>query len=112
MYMHFGGTDTADGSQQSGTETAKQYVDSLVKQMGNLSSGGDPKTGSWDGGGMSGSYTALDITGGIGMVVFGVDDSPVAGVLMKIDIGGDAGNLDDLVDYFDQHIKPGGDGGA
>jgi hypothetical protein len=35
----------------------------------------------------------------------------VAGVLIKIDIGG-SDSLSDLVDYFDQHIKPGGDGGA
>jgi hypothetical protein len=111
MYMHFGGTDAADGSQQSGTETAGQYVDTLVKQLKNLGSGGDPKTGDWDGEGMSGTYSAIEITGGSGMLVFGVKDSPVAGVLIKIDIGG-SGNLDDLVDYYDQHVKPGGDGGA
>jgi hypothetical protein len=111
MYMHFGGSDAADGSKQSGTETAGQYVETLVKQLKNLGSGGDPKTGSWDGDGLSGDYSAIDIAGGSGMLVFGVSDSPVAGVLIKIDIGG-SDSLADLVDYFDQHIKPGGDGGA
>jgi hypothetical protein len=111
MYMHFGGSEAADGSQQSGTETAGQYVETLVKQLKNLGSGGDPKTGSWDGDGLSGDYSAIEIAGGSGMLVFGVKDSPVAGVLIKIDIGG-SDSLGDMVDYFDQHVKPGGDGGA
>ena len=110
MYMHFGSTDTASGGQQTGTETAKQYVDSLGKQLKNIG-GGDPKNGDWDGGGLSGTYSAFEIGGGSGMLVFAVKDSPVAGVLIKIDISGD-GSLSDLIDYFDQHIKPGGDGGS
>jgi hypothetical protein len=110
MYMHFGSTDTASGGQQNGTETAKQYVDSLGKQLKNIG-GGDPKNGDWDGGGLSGTYSAFEIGGGSGMLVFAVKDSPVAGVLIKIDISGD-GSLSDLIDYFDQHIKPGGDGGS
>jgi Hsp70 protein len=112
MYMHFGSTDKADGSAQSGVDTASQYVDSLVKQLENTgTSGADPAKGDWDGDGLTGSYTAIDILSGSGMLVFGVDDSPVAGVLIKIDVGS-SGSLDDLVEYFDQHIKPGGDGGA
>jgi hypothetical protein len=112
MYMHFGGTDAADGSEQSGVDTAKQYVDSLVSQMeATGTSDTAPKKGSWDGDGLQGSYTAIEIISGSGMLVFGVNDSPVTGVLIKIDISG-SDDLSDLVNYFDQHVKPGGDGGA
>jgi hypothetical protein len=111
MYMHFGASDKEDGSELSGVDTAKQYIDSVIEQLEGIGTGGDPKQGSWDGDGLSGSYAAIDIGGGSGMVLFAVDESPVAGALMNIDIGG-SGDIDDLVDYFDQHIKPGGDGGG
>jgi hypothetical protein len=112
MYMHFGGTDTAEGDQQSGVDTAKQYVDSVVSQLEQTgTSDVDPKKGSWDGDGLQGAYTAIEIISGSGMLVFSVDDSPVTGILIKIDISG-SDSLDDLVDYFDQHVKPGGDGGS
>ncbi len=111
MYMHFGATDKADGSEQSGADTAKQYIDSLIKQLENLGTGGEPKEGDWDGGGLSGTYAAIDIGSGSGMIVFAVDESPVTGVLMNIDIGG-GGDIDELIGYFDQHVKPGGDGGS
>jgi hypothetical protein len=112
MYMHFGGSTAADGSEQSGTETAEQYVDSVVEQLeATGTTEVDPKTGSWDGDGLAGGYTAIEIVSGSGMLVFAVNESPVAGVLIKLDIGGED-SLDELVDYFDQHIKPGGDGGA
>jgi actin-like ATPase involved in cell morphogenesis len=108
MYMHFG--DAANGG-QTGVETAKQYMSSIGDQLSSTGIGGDPKTGNWDGGGMTGSYTAVDIGGGSGMIAFGVDDSPVAGVLMNIEVGG-SGSIDDLIGYFEDHVKPGGDGGA
>lgn len=111
MYMHFGASDKADGSRQSGVETAKQYMDTVIKQLERTSSGGEPKKGNWDGGGLAGSYEAVEIIEGSGMLAFSVNDSPVTGIVIKVDISG-SDNLDDLVDYFDQHIKPGGDGGA
>ncbi len=111
MYMHFGASDKADGSEQSGVDTAKQYIDTVIKQLENLGTGSEPKQGDWDGDGMSGTYAAIDIGGGSGMILFAVENSPVAGALMNIDIGG-SGDIDDLLDYFDQHVKPGGDGGA
>ena len=40
---------------------------------------------------MAGTYSAIDIGGGSGMLVFAVDDSPVAGVLINIDIGASGG---------------------
>ena len=104
MYMHF----AADS--QSGSDTAKQYIDSLVKQLEGIG-GGKPDQGDWEGGDLTGTYAAIDIGSGSGMIVFAVSDSPVAGVLMNVDIGG-SGDINDLLDYFDQHIKPGGDGGG
>ena len=70
-----------------------------------------PGAGRLGGDGLSGTYAAIDIGSGSGMILFAVNDSPVAGALMNIDIGG-SGDINDLLDYFDQHIKPGGDGGA
>jgi len=112
MYMHFGGSDTADGSQQSGVETAKTYIDSLVKQLKNLGTGGEPETGDWDGDGLSGTYNSIDIGGGSGMLIFAVNDSPVTGVVMNIDISSSGGGGGDLVSFFNDHVKPGADGVA
>jgi actin-like ATPase involved in cell morphogenesis len=107
LYMHFGSSDSADGSSQSGVDTAKQYIDSLIAQIENTStSDTEPQKGNWDGGGMTGTYTAIEIVAGSGMVVFAVDDSPVTGVLIKFDLSG-SDSLDTLVDYFDQQVKPG-----
>ncbi|HEX6351941.1 Hsp70 family protein [Actinophytocola sp.] len=100
IYMQF-----ADADQ------AKTAVDTLVSQMEGQGTG-DPKTGDWEGAGLSGSYTAIGIAGGSGVVAFGVADSPVIGVLMNFDVSSTSGDINDLVDYFDQHVKPGGDGGA
>ncbi|MFC4858483.1 Hsp70 family protein [Actinophytocola glycyrrhizae] len=111
MYMHFGASDKADGSQQSGVESAKQYIDTVVEQLDSYGAGGESEQGDWEGGDLSGTYAAIDIGGGSGMILFAVHDSPVAGALMNIDIGGD-GDISDLLDYFDQHVKPGGDGGG
>ena len=111
MYMHFGGSDKADGTEQSGVETAQQYIDTLVKQLKGLGTGGDPKTGDWDGDGMAGTYSAIDIGGGSGMLIFAVNDSPVTGVLMNIDISSSGGG-GDLVSFFNDHVKPGADGVA
>jgi hypothetical protein len=108
MYMHFGSSEATDGSSLSGEETAKQNMESLVQQLEGYS--GDPKTGSWDGNGMAGDYTAFDIGGGSGMLAFTVDGSPVTGVLFGLETSG--GSIDDLVGYFEDHVKPGADGGA
>ncbi|MFI7674447.1 Hsp70 family protein [Actinophytocola sp. NPDC049390] len=108
MYMHFGNSDNQNGDQLSGTDSAKQYIDTVLKQLKGLGNG-DPEQGDWKGGELTGTYAAIDIGGGSGMIVFVVNDSPIAGVLMNIDIGG-SGDINDLLDYFDQHVKPGGDG--
>jgi hypothetical protein len=98
IYMQFGDAD-------EGQTAFEAFVSEMEKQAS-----GEPKDGSWDGAGMSGSYTAIEILAGSGTVVFGVENSPVIGVLISIDASG-SGNVNDLIDYFDQHVKPGGDGG-
>jgi hypothetical protein len=114
MYMHFGGSDKADGSAQSGAETAKQYMDTIKTQFENLGTGSSKADeGNWNGDSMSGSYYAIDIGYGNGVLVFQVKDSPVAGVLMHLSTDVNANSSSsDLVDFFDKHVKPGSDGGA
>ncbi|MPZ83439.1 MAG: Hsp70 family protein [Actinophytocola sp.] len=114
MYMHFGASDSADGSEQSGAETAKQYMETIKKQFENLGTGsGETDEGDWDGDGQAGTYYAIDIGYGNGVLVFQVDDSPVAGVLMHLSTDVDADSSSgDLVDFFNQHVKPGSDGGV
>ncbi|HEY7593193.1 MAG TPA: Hsp70 family protein [Actinophytocola sp.] len=101
MYMHF---DKGDD--------AKTYVDAIKQQFENLgTTTGSPKEGDWDGDGMSGTYFAIDLGYGNGVLVFQLNDSPVAGVLMHISTDPSAGDSA-MKDYFDQHVKPGSDGGA
>ncbi|HET6394132.1 MAG TPA: Hsp70 family protein [Blastococcus sp.] len=114
MYMHFGASENADGSELSGADTARQYMDTIKQQFESLgTTGADPQEASWDGEGLSGSYYSIDMGYGNGVLVFQVDESPVTGVLMHIstDVSGDSSGAG-LTDYFDQHVKPGGDGGA
>jgi hypothetical protein len=101
MYVHF-----------DKTEDAKTYLDTIKTQLENLGATGvDPEEGTWDGDGMAGTYTSVDLGLGNGMLVFQVDDSPVAGVLMHISADSTSSGSG-LQDFFDQHVKPGSDGGA
>ena len=102
MYMHF---DKGDD--------AKTYMDAIKQQFKNLggtTGGSDPEEGNWDGGDLAGTYYSIDLGYGNGVLVFQVDDSPVAGVLMHISTTGEGEA--DMKDYFNQHVKPGSDGGA
>jgi hypothetical protein len=104
MYMHF---DKGDD--------AKTYVDAIKQQFKNLggtTGGADPEEGNWDGDGMSGSYYSIDLGYGNGVLVFQVDDSPVAGVLMHISTDPTSSSDAGMTDFFDKHVKPGSDGGA
>jgi hypothetical protein len=102
MYMHFG----KDGD-------AKTYTDAIKQQFENLggTTGGTPQEGDWSGDDLSGTYYSIDLGYGNGVLVFQVSDSPVAGVLMHISTdttSSDSG----IKDFFEQHVKPGSDGGA
>jgi actin-like ATPase involved in cell morphogenesis len=103
MYVHF-----------DKGEDAKTYIDTIEQQLESLGTGGaEPEKGDWDGDGMAGTYTSVDLGLGNGMLIFQVDDSPVAGVLMHISASSTSTSSGSgLQDYFDQHVKPGSDGGA
>ena len=62
---------------------------------------------------MSGTYYSVDLGYGNGVLIFQVNDSPVAGVLMHIsaDTSGGA-DATGITDFFKDHVKPGTDGGA
>jgi Hsp70 protein len=102
MYMHF---DNSDQSQQ--------YLDTIKSSFENLGggTGSKPEEGDWSGDGLSGSFYSIDVGYGTGLLVFQVKDSPVAGALIRTSTdtsGGGSG----IKDYFEQHVKPGTDGGA
>jgi hypothetical protein len=108
MYMHFGTSNDADGSEVSGMDNAKAYMDTINDTMGGL--GVEPETGQWEGDGLAGDYTVLEAQG-IGVLVFQVKDSPLVGALMQTDIS-NAGTGGSLKDFYEDHVKPGSDGGA
>ncbi|HEV7648359.1 MAG TPA: Hsp70 family protein [Actinophytocola sp.] len=103
MYMHFGKGDDA-----------KTYTDAIKQQFENLggtTGGAKPEEGDWSGDGLSGTYYSIDLGYGNGVLVFQVGESPVAGVLMHISTDATASSSG-IKDFFDQHVKPGSDGGA
>ena len=103
MYMHFDKDDDA-----------KTYMDAIKQQfksLGGTTGSSDPEEGDWSADGMAGTYYSIDLGYGNGVLVFQVNDSPVAGVLMHISTDPSAGATK-MTDYFDKHVKPGSDGGA
>ena len=112
-YMHFGSSDGTDGSEQSGADTAKQYLDTVKDQYESLGAGSNPEEGDWSGEGMSGSFYSIDLGLGNGVLIFQVNDSPVAGMVTHVDTSGSGGGGGPSIkDFFEQHVKPGSDGGA
>src|SRR5690606_16104921 len=68
--------------------------------------GEDPDTGTWDGNGYTGEYSVGTNSGVYSALIFHPDDSALMGLLMSAD------RPDDLPEYFEESIKPGGDGRA
>ncbi|AIJ26646.1 molecular chaperone [Amycolatopsis methanolica 239] len=62
--------------------------------------------GRWSGDGLSGDYPAGTTTG-MGIMLFGTDDAEICGLLVWIDFGTDGPTPQDMVDYFEQSLKPG-----
>ncbi|MFD4250340.1 Hsp70 family protein [Amycolatopsis thermoflava] len=62
--------------------------------------------GRWSGDGLSGDYLAGTTTG-MGIMLFGTDDAEICGLLVWIDFGTDGPTPQDMVDYFEQSLKPG-----
>jgi hypothetical protein len=110
-YMHFGSSDGTDGSEQSGADTAKQYLDTVKQQYESLGTGASPEEGDWSGNGMSGTFYSIDLGLGNGVLIFQVNDSPVAGMVMHVSTSGSSSGPS-IKDFFEQHVKPGTDGGA
>ncbi|OLF04326.1 molecular chaperone Hsp70 [Actinophytocola xinjiangensis] len=105
IYMHFGSSDSRDG-----TQNAQEYIDTFNQEFEAVSGAtGDQNNGTWDGDGLNGSYTSIE-AGGVGLLIFSVDDSPVLGVLIRADLTGSGSSS--ITDFYDQHVKPGSDGGA
>jgi hypothetical protein len=92
FYYHFASPDIAS-----------QNVDVFLGAFQKSKSEAD--TGDWEGGGMKGKYYAIDVGAGIGAMLFTVDNSPLMGTLLKLTTGGSSQSLPD---YFNQHVKPGG----
>jgi hypothetical protein len=112
IYYHFGASEKSDGTELSGTEVAQQNVETIFSSMEQLGkSKDDAEQADWSGGDLSGTSYFLDLSLGNGMLIFTVDDSPLMGVLFKISTGG-SGDASVIPAYFDEHIKPGTDGGA
>jgi actin-like ATPase involved in cell morphogenesis len=86
-------------------QIAQQNVDAFLGGFGKKKDEAD--SGDWQGGGMTGKYYAIDVGLGIGAMLFTVDDSPVMGTLMKLTTGSSEQSLSE---YFNDHIKPGGNG--
>ena len=57
---------------------------------------------SWSGGGLKGTYYAVEV-GGQGLLLFTVDDAPLLGALVNLSGTSDSS----LVDYFNSSVKPG-----
>ncbi|WP_460405604.1 Hsp70 family protein [Actinophytocola sediminis] len=104
IYMHFGSSDQAAGKDQ-----AQEYVDTFNSSFEASNGGnGESNTGEWDGAGLAGTYTAIE-NRGVGVLVFQVTDSPLIGVLIRADAAAGGASL---TDFYDEHVKPGSDGGA
>lgn len=96
-------------SATSGTSVV--YYDGVsfdVLELGVDSQLTGPRTeGTWSGGGFTGRYVAGAASAGMGIMLFGAEDSQVCGLLVSLSLGGDDPSLDELVDYFEQNVKPG-----
>ncbi|UQS27618.1 Hsp70 family protein [Amycolatopsis thermalba] len=62
--------------------------------------------GTWSGAGLSGRYLAGTAIG-MGIMLFGADDAEICGLLVWIDFGGSGPTPQEMVDYFEQSLKPG-----
>jgi Hsp70 protein len=82
-------------------------VDAFTSSFyGSFTPGEDPETGTWDGDGYSGDYSVGTNSGVYSALIFHPEGSPLMGLLMSAD------RPDDLPEYFEQSVKPGGDGMA
>ncbi|MEC3977935.1 Hsp70 family protein, partial [Amycolatopsis sp. H20-H5] len=69
-----------------------------------LQLGDNPEEGTWAGGGLTGKYLA-GVGSAAGIVLFGVDDRQLCGMLVSVDLGGKQ-QLPELVKFFTEQLKP------
>lgn len=107
------GTDTVTCQLGSGSDTysvvymkAGSTAQRVVGQMVS-GGGGDLVEAAWQGNGLTGRYTA-GVDGSMGVLVFDVRNSPLLGVLTRVQFGsGHSLTPDALADYFERNIQPG-----
>jgi hypothetical protein len=109
QYYHFEPSKDADGNELSGPEVAQKNIDTIFQTINKGKD--DAEQADWSGDGLTGTSYFVDIGLGNGVLLFTADDSPLLGALFKISTGGDESG-DDVPGYFNDHIKPGADGGA
>ena len=109
QYYHFEAATDPDGNELSGPEIAQKNVDTIFQSLNQDKD--DSQQADWSGDGLNGQSYFVDIGLGNGVLIFTVDESPLMGVLFKFSASGDGGSSD-LPDYFNEHVKPGTDGGA
>jgi hypothetical protein len=82
--------------------SAQRVVDQMVS-----GGGGDLVEAEWKGNGLTGRYEA-GVDGSMGVLVFEVQNSPLLGVLTRVDFGSDHSlTPDSLADYFERDVQPG-----
>jgi hypothetical protein len=91
-------------------DVAQQNADAFFSALGKKKE--DADSGDWEGGGHSGVYYFEDLGMGLGMLLFTVNDSPIWGVVAKLDPGTSSDSAGEMPDFFNEHIKPGADGGT
>jgi hypothetical protein len=94
LYYQFGSTNDVNA-----------YIDGLFSALNKKRS--DAETGSWSGGGLSGTTYTVDFGMGIGAVVFTMEGQPLVGTLLKLTT---TSADQSLSDYFAAHVKPGAGG--
>jgi hypothetical protein len=96
------GSDTYSVVYMKATGSAQRVVGQMVAD-----SGGDLVEAEWKGNGLTGRYEA-GVDGGMGLLVFTVQDSPLLGVLTRVDFSsGHPPTPDELADYFERNVQPG-----
>ncbi|WP_024877186.1 Hsp70 family protein [Saccharomonospora piscinae] len=85
-------------------DAIEQYTDGLLSRTG----GGDQVQAAWEGNGLAGRYAA-SAGRNSSVVVFTVDDRPLAGFVYQVNVTGEGEVTppDEMADYFERTVQPG-----
>lgn len=96
------GSNTYSVVYMKAASTAQRVVDQLVS-----GGGGNLVEAAWQGNGLTGRYQA-GVDGSMGVLVFTVRNSPLLGVLTRVQFGNSHSlTPDSLADYFERNVQPG-----